>query len=177
MTDTPPTPDVAPDEAPTAPMPPVDTVPADVPSAAAAPAQTPSAPRPHHHGAHVQHPMSEGAIVAIVVGALLFAVLAFGMGWSARGLALRAQFAHRGAMMGQQFGGQGYGRFHGQGGYGQGQGYGQVPGQGQGGYGQGYGGQGQGYGHGYGRRGMMGLGQPGQTPGSQPPTGAPLPNY
>jgi hypothetical protein len=52
----------------------------------------------------------------MVIGALLFAAFAFGVGWMARGAVLRFG-AQRGAMMGQ-----GYGRVPG---YGQNQGYGQ----------------------------------------------------
>jgi len=101
------------------------------------PAQPPiaSEPPPPAHGVHAAHQVSNAAIAAMILGAVFFALLAFGVGWSARGAALRFQAVH--------------------GGYGQSQGYGVPGGPGM----RGYGGQGQqpgGRGYGRGRRGMMG---------------------
>ena len=177
MTDTPDTPPTNPAENPTAPLPPpgtYDTAPVAPPVAAAAAPYTP--PLRPTHGPHIPHRASDGAIAAMVIGALLFAALAFGLGWMARGVALRVQLARGGVMMGRQFdqspgGGQGYGQ-------GDGQGYGQ--GDGQWGQGNGSGSSGQGYGQGYGYRhlhggpGMMGTTPNGQLPnGSQTPTASP----
>ena len=142
MTNTPSNPEPTPAEAPTAPLPPIDVPPAaqaPPPHAWAMPGQPPVGP-------HASRRASEGAIVAMVVGSLLFAVLAFGAGWTARGVAQRVQLAHSGAMMGQQFGG--------------GQGFSGGPGA------QGFGGgSGRGFRHGLGLRGRMG----GLSPNGQAP--------
>jgi len=123
------------------------------PTQGAAPAAAPyqpapigPVPPPPAHGLHAAHRVSNGAIAGMVIGALFFALLAFGAGWSARGAALRFQAFH--------------------GGYGQTQGYGVPGGPGMRGYG------GQGYGRG--RRGMMGgQGQVPQSPQGQPTTTTP----
>ena len=110
MTDTNQTPETNPAETPTAPLP-------TAPEAAAFPDAVPVTdtnpplyaehPPVTHHGVHVPHQVSEGAIAAMVIGALLFAALAFGVGWTARGAVARFQ-VQRAGMMGQGYG-QGYG--------------------------------------------------------------------
>ena len=170
MTDTPETPATNPAVDPTAPLPPTNPNDTFAPPPPVSPAGAPYGMPPHPiHEPHVRH-ASEGAIVAMVVGALLFAVLAFGVGWTARGAALRIQIARGGVMMGRQFnrgpgGGQGYGQGYGQ--WGQGDGSGQ-------GYGDGQGSR-RGYGHRFGRRGMMGTPN-GPLPNGQLPDGSQTPS-
>jgi hypothetical protein len=154
MTDTPSNPEPAPAEAPTAPLPPVDVPPA----ATQAPTPTWTVPGESPMGPHAPHRASEGAIAAMVIGSLLFAMLAFGAGWTVRGVAQRVQFAHGSAMMGQPFGG--------------GQGFSGGPGSYGGPGAQGFGrGSGRGFHHGLGLRGRMGMTPNGQTPSlpGQPP--------
>jgi len=144
MTDTNQTPEPTPAETPTAPLPPTPeaTATADTaPMASSVPptyAQQPATAAPHH-GAHVRHQVSDGAIAIMVIGVLLVAMLSFGVGWGARSAALRFQVQRAGMMgrgYGQGFGGaQGLrGYHHGRGGM-MGGGYGYGGGQGQ--YGQG----------------------------------------
>jgi hypothetical protein len=165
MTDMPETPATTPAENPTAPMPPTHAYAAAPPTAAPSPADVP--PPYYAHDAHTKYHASAGAVAIMVIGALLFAALAFGAGWATRSAVLRAQLTRGGAMMGGQFGqGLGGGQGYGQGG---GQGYGQGNGSGQG-----YGSGGQGYRHGFGRRGMMGAPN-GALPNGQVPGGSQLP--
>jgi hypothetical protein len=158
MTDTNKTPEPTPAETPTAPLPPMHEAapaPAAVPTAQATPpyAEYPVAPAPHH-GLHVPHQVSEGAIAAMVIGAVLFAMLSFGVGWTARSVAFGFQ-AQRAGMMGQGYG-RGFGDAQGErgfrhgrrgmmGGFRDGGGQGWDQGQGQGNGWQGVP-QGQGYG-------------------------------
>ena len=174
MTDTNQTPEPTPAEAQTAPMP---TTPQAESAAYAAPPAYATAPMPeaappvHHHGVHVAHRVSEGAIVVMVVGALLFGLLSFGIGWAARGAAARFE-SQRAGMMGQGYGQGQNGLPFGHPNVGGGR-RGMMRGQGNGGYGngQGYGQGGQGYGQGYGQDGQgWGQGNPGT---SAPATGTP----
>jgi hypothetical protein len=120
MTDTNETPQANPAEMPTTPLPTspeaapaADAIPPTDPTAPLYPAQPQYAAQPPtapHHGLHVAHKVSEGAIAVMVIGALLFGILAFGAGWTARSISSRFQ-TQRGAMMGQGYGvGQGYGQ-------------------------------------------------------------------
>ncbi|HEY5541403.1 MAG TPA: hypothetical protein VIL41_08120 [Coriobacteriia bacterium] len=154
MTDTNQTPEPTPAETPTAPLPmapetaPVTNV---VPPAHA---EQPAPPAPHHHGVHVPHKVSEGAIAAMVIGAVLFAMLSFGLGWTARGVALRFE-AQRAGMMGQAYG----------------RGFGGV--QGAPGFGQRRGGMMRGYGQGRGQNPSNGWqGVPNGAPGYSAPNGS-----
>ena len=151
MTDTPETPPTTAAETPTAPLPPTASYNAYSATPPAAAGDFNAQPPHHALGLHGDHHASSGAILVMVIGTLLLAMLAFGAGWATRGAVLRVQLAHGGVMMGQPFGR----------GFGGGQGYGQ-------GQGQGYG---QGYRHGFGRRGMMGTTPNGQLPGGQSPNG------
>jgi hypothetical protein len=147
MTETPSSPEPTPAETPTAPLPPIDVPPA-VETTAPIPAPAPDAwpvPGDPPIGLHAPRRASEGAIAAMVIGSLLFAMLAFGAGWTARGIAQRVQLAHGGAMMSQQFGG--------------GQGFSGRPGAQ--GFGQGYSRESR---RGFGQRGRMGLTPNGQAP-------------
>ena len=158
MTDT----NQTPEPTPTAPLP---ATPQAEPVAYAAPAADAAAPMPgatppaHQHGVHVAHRASEGAIVAMIVGALLFGLLSFGIGWTARGAATRFQ-SQRAGMMGQGYG-QDFNSIPGHQGLGGRRGM--MRGQGNGGSGQGS----QGYGSGQGGQGY-GQGNPG---GNVPPAG------
>lgn len=91
--DTTPAPDAA-ATTPTAPLPPI----AETPVPAAGPVTSP----PKHHA-------SEGAIAVMVIGTLLFALLAFGAGWLARGAVTRLQVQRAGIMMRGGYGSFGYG--------------------------------------------------------------------
>lgn len=137
MTDTNKMPEPTPAETPTAPLPPT---PEAAPVAGTVPpayAGQPAPAEPHHHGVHVPHRVSEGAIAVMVIGAVLFAMLSFGLGWTARGAALRFE-GQRAGMMGQSYG-HGFGGTQGAPGFRHGRG-GTMRG-----YGQGQGGQGQGW--------------------------------
>jgi hypothetical protein len=163
MTDTNQTPEPTAAETPTAPLP---TAPEPAPAYNTAPpaAAPPFGAEPplHHHGMHVPHRVSEGAIAAMVIGTLLLAVLAFGIGWAARGAATRFQ-DQRAGIAGQGYG-QSFGNIPGH----QGLGRGMMRGQG---YGRGNGGQG--YGYGQGGTGQQGQGFGGQGNGSTTPTATP----
>lgn len=105
MTDTNQTPEQSAADTPTAPLP-------TAPATASVPAAEPPT---HPHGIHVHHPVSEGAIVLMIVGALFFGLLSFGVGWHAHVAVTRFQAQHT-RMMGQGFGQKGYGSFKGRGG-------------------------------------------------------------
>jgi len=121
------------------------------PSGEVAPAQVDS-PAPHH--------IEPALIVALIAGTLVFALLAFGIGWTARGAADRISLSRAHGFIA---GGQARGPFGG--GFGQGFGahrFGGAYSAPQ--FGQGRGGFGQGYGQGYGHRGMGWRQIPSQTP-------------